>query len=352
MKETQYTTADFTDQTLFIGIDVHKHSWHVALRMGRHTLKSLSLDPKPETLSSYLRTRYPGARYVSCYEAGCFGFWIHEQLCRLGIENRVIHAADIPTSDKERTYKTDRRDAAKLARELENGSLHGIYIPSMAHQQLRALWRLRFRLVGEQTRYKNRIKSFMTFFGYELPPVRSHWSRAFIEGLLELEGPDEAGRLVLQYLIESLRQLRARIARLTQELSRLVPASTLALLMSIPGIGRITALALYGELYTLERFETIAQLCSYLGLIPTTRSSGSHEDSGRLTPRRNRYLRALLIEAAWASLQSDPALLAYHLRLKGRMKSQDAIVRVAKKLARRLWRVWRSGEPYRCGVAT
>ena len=298
MKPTQYTTPDFSGQDLFIGIDVHKKHWHVALHLGQLALKSLSMDPEPETLLRYLRTHYPGARYVSGYEAGCFGFWIHERLCALGIENRVVHPADIPTSDKERTYKSDRRDAAKLARELAKGNLAGIYIPTPCEQQLRALWRLRFRLVGEQTRYKNRIKSFLTFFGYEVPPVRSHWSAAFLEGLRRLDIPDEAGRLVLDHLIESLLQVRARIAQLTRQLVRLVPKGPFMLIKTLPGIGSITALALYCEVFHPDRFPSLDQLASYVGLIPSTHSSGSREDPGRLTRRRNRYLRSLLIEAA------------------------------------------------------
>ncbi len=120
--------------------------------------------------------------------------------------------------------------------------------------------------------------------------------------------------------------------------------------MSIPGIGRITALALHCELMNLDRFKGIDQLCSYIGLIPSTQSSGDHQDPGRLTRRRNRYLRALLTEAAWVAVGRDPAMTAYYMRLKRRMKPQEAIIRVAKKLVRRIWRIWRSGQPYVCSM--
>ena len=335
---------DFSNQVLFIGIDLHKQHWRLGLRMGGLELKGISIDPNPERLQQYLQHHYPGARYVSCYEAGCFGFSIHERLLALGIENRVGHPADVPTSDKDKVYKNDPRDAGKLARELEKG-IAGIYIPTPAQQHLRSLWRLRFRLVCEQTRYKNRIKSFMAFMGYRLPEA-THWSRRFLQSLLEYEIAYEAGRLTLQTLVQALIQTRARIAALTRELSRLAPEAEF--LMSVPGVGRITALALYCELMDLNRFKSIDRLCSYIGLIPSTQSSGAHQDPGRLTRRRNRYLRALLIEAAWVAIRQDPAMTACYMRLKRRMKPQEAIVRLAKKLVRRLWCVWHSGQPYVC----
>jgi transposase len=338
---------DFSNQVLFIGIDVHKRNWRIGLRMGGRDLKGVSIDPHAARLHQYLQRHYPGARYMSCYEAGCFGFSIHEQLLALGIENLVIHPADVPTSDKDRVYKTDSRDAQKLARELEKG-LKGIYVPTPAQQQLRALWRLRFRLVGEQTRYKNRIKGFMTFSGYALPATGTHWSRAFLDGLLACDVAHEAGRLTLDTLVEALRETRARIAMLTKQLSRFTPETEL--LMSIPGIGRITALALQCELMDLARFKSIDQLSSFIGLIPSTQSSGDHQDSGRLTRRRNRYLRALLVEAAWVAVGKDPTMTAFYMRLKKRMKPQDAIIRVTKKLVRRIWSVWRSGQPYVCAM--
>ncbi len=71
---------DFSDQVLFIGIDVHKKHWRLGLRMGGRDLKGISIDPEPQRLHNYLHRHYPSARYVSCYEAGCFGFSIHDQL--------------------------------------------------------------------------------------------------------------------------------------------------------------------------------------------------------------------------------------------------------------------------------
>lgn len=352
MKTSLQSVLDFTDQVLFIGIDVHKKLWVVTLRMGQLELHTFTMDPSPEQLARYVCKHYPKARYVSVYEAGCFGFWIDRRLKELGIENRVVHSADVPTSDKERAQKEDRRDSRKLARELENGSLRGIYTPSLRWQHLRSLWRFRERLISEQTRHKNRIKGFFALYGYQLPDEHTHWSRRFLEELRRQPLSEPAARTHLAHLISALEQVRDRLAEVTRELYQQLQQETplLARWMSLPGIGRVIAIGLCCELIDPGRFKNIDHLCSYAGLIPSTRQSGEREDPGRLTRRRNRYLRTLLIEAAWVAIRKDPAFTEAYLRLRQRMNPQEAIIRMAKKLLRRVWSIARSQWHYEYGV--
>jgi hypothetical protein len=66
--------------------------------------------PDPSVLVNYLTRNFPGATYHAVYEAGYSGFWIHDQLRGKGIDCIVVNPADIPTTDKERTGKTDKAD--------------------------------------------------------------------------------------------------------------------------------------------------------------------------------------------------------------------------------------------------
>ncbi len=131
------STVSFEGQVIFIGIDVHKESWAVNLRHCHRELDKFSMNPSPETLAKHLRKNYPGAEYRSVYEAGFCGFWAHRRLCELGIQNIVINPADVPTSGKERDRKNDTVDSRKLARELENRTLEGIYVPPEDNLELR-----------------------------------------------------------------------------------------------------------------------------------------------------------------------------------------------------------------------
>ena len=91
----------FEDETLFIGIDVHKKKWSVTLRMAGSELKTFSMNPSPAELVRHVERDYPGAKYVSGYEAGFSGFWIHESLTDAGFTNLVVHPSDIPLTNKE-----------------------------------------------------------------------------------------------------------------------------------------------------------------------------------------------------------------------------------------------------------
>ena len=87
----QNTKLDFTNQSFYIGIDVHKRNWSVTIRGNSMVLKTFSMNPSPQGLLQYMKRNYPGGRYFSVYEAGYSGFWIHQQLSSFGFHNIVIN---------------------------------------------------------------------------------------------------------------------------------------------------------------------------------------------------------------------------------------------------------------------
>ena len=136
---TQINKLDFKGQNIYVGIDVHLKSWSVAILSENCCLKKFSQDPNSSALHKFLTTNYPGASYHSVYEAGFSGFWAHDELMELGINNIVVNPADVPTMMKEKLQKTDAIDCAKLARGLRSGDLIGIYIPERDKLELRSL---------------------------------------------------------------------------------------------------------------------------------------------------------------------------------------------------------------------
>ena len=102
------------------------------------------------------------------------------------------------------------------------------------------------------------------------------------------------------------------------------------------------------EIIDIDRFKKLDHLKAYSGLIPTTDSTGERDRAKGITKRRNIFLRHVLIEASWVAIRKDPALLQYYSKACLRMKGQQAIVRVAKKLLSRIRYVWKTGHPYEC----
>ena len=173
-------------------------------------LDNFSMNPDPQKLVEYLKRNYPEAEYRSVYEAGFSGFEAHRTLCKLGVKNTVINPADVPTSGRERNYKNDSIDSRKLARELENGSLTGIYIPEPENLVLRNLTRRKEQLTGNITRTKNRIHSHLYFVGVEF---RS-WSGSSLK-IMESDAEKRFDYALLSDLRELrfLREERLRVIR-------------------------------------------------------------------------------------------------------------------------------------------
>jgi hypothetical protein len=134
---------DFTNQDIYVGIDVHKKSWTVSIHLKEFEHRTFTQPPDVKILVNYLRRNFPNGNYYSVYEAGCFGYNIHSQLVGEGIKNIITNPADVPTKDKERKKRRDRIDARKLARTLKNGELEGIYIPNRENLEDRSLVRIR-----------------------------------------------------------------------------------------------------------------------------------------------------------------------------------------------------------------
>lgn len=355
---SKVSTIRFDGQTIFIGIDVHVKSWSVTLLTENNLKKTFSQNPSVMSLHNYLQKSFPGATYHSAYEAGFCGMSIHRELVKYGIHNIVVNPADVPTTDKERKQKEDRRDSRKIAKALKNGELTGIYVLSKEAEELRGLVRYRKSLVKEISRHKNRIKSFLYYHGIVIPQALEqgsrYWSGKFTQWLkgLEMSGPN--GDMVLQGTITTVEHLRSELLKINRQLRTIYKqgkhAHMLKLLCSIPGVGLVVAVTLLSELSNIMRFKNLDRLCSFVGLIPTTNSSGDKDRVGHITPRSNRALRSIIIEAAWSASRNDPALAQSYMNLCKRMKPNAAIVRIAKKLLNRIRYIMKNEKEYVCSV--
>lgn len=357
--QTQINKIDFKDQKIYIGFDVHLKSWRVTILTEKLSHKTFSQPPKPEVLSNYLLKNFPGGTYYSAYEAGFCGYWIHNRLLELGINSIVVNPADIPTTGKEKVMKTDSRDSVKIARSLRNGDLQPIFVLSSTTLEDRGLVRMRATLVKDLTRYQNRIRSFLYFHGTGYLDVfndtQGHWSKRLIKRLENLEFSDLTTKVTFITLLEQMNILREAVLKITKQVHELAKTDRyqerVKLLRSIPGIGLITAMVILTEIETINRFTNIDQLCGFIGLIPSTHSSGDTEINGKITPRGHSILRNAIIESSWTAAQHDPALNKSYHQYCRRMESNKAIIRIARKVCARISFVLKNNQSYVCSVA-
>ena len=340
---------DFTGIKLFVGIDIHLNQWTITIRSLGMELRTFSMNPSPRELYNFLNKNYPHADYSSVYEAGFCGFWSHRELLQFGIKNIVVNPADVPTTHKEKTQKRDKRDSRKLAKELAAGLLEPIYIPTMAQEALRLLSRRLLQISKSMRRTKSRIKQFLHTQGIHLPQraEMSHWSARFIAWLSSLTFDHDYCRDYLDELIDDLEQYRAKKLKHLRNTRRLMAGNTsIQYLRTVPGIGFITAFTFYTEIMDITRFPKLDHLIAFIGLIPSVRASDTKERILGLTQRCNKYLRYLLIEAAWVAARTDPTLTMTLTRLSKHKKPQQAIIRIAKKLVSRIRYVWIHQQDY------
>lgn len=351
----QVSKINFKGVPVFVGMDVHKLSWRVAFCTA-HTPPSLRpitiSKPFVANLSNYLGKHYPGAEVRIAYEAGFCGFWICHELMALGYTVLVVNPADIPTSDKERKQKEDSRDARKIARSLKENSLVGIYVPSQAALKSRSLVRERYSIAKSLRRVKIQIRSHLNFYHIETTEAGKYWSNRYINELTDIASHQSDSTLSFQLSrLNDLRSLMLRINRELRIMSRSEEFSKLySLLLSVPGVGMLTALQLITEIVDMKRFSNFDKLCSYIGFIPMTFSSSENLRVGPLTKRSNRRLRAALVESSWVAIQYDQELQLKYEQYCKRMKAQQAIIYIAKILLRKIRYVWINQEKYQKNV--
>lgn len=355
---TKIKTISFQGQNIYVGIDVHLKSWKVSIMLDTMEYKTYSQDPDEGILACYLQRNFPGGTYFSAYEAGFCGFSLHRKLKNAGIKNIVVNPADIPTTDKDRKQKEDRRDSRKIAKSLRSGDLEGIYVPASEMEELRCLVRYRKTLVRDITRNKLRVKSFLYYYGIQIPDelnsASTHWSGRFTSWLGTVKTTTVYGGTVLTEIVGTTQYLRGRLLQVERQLRELGKYGKLSrsvkLLTSIPGIGLVVAMTFLTELCDMGRFKTLDKLCSYVGLVPTTNSSGEKDKTGKITPRANKQLRNCLVEAAWRAAKQDPVLALKFIELRKRMEPNEAIVRIAKKLLNRIRYVLKNETEYVCAI--
>ncbi len=357
--QVQFTKNLFSDQSFYVGIDYHKKSWKVTIMGEQYEHKTMSQNPDPELLASYLRKHFPGGNYYAVYEAGFSGFKTCRELIELGVDCKVVHPADVPTSQKEKLLKTDKADSRKLARSLRSNEFEGVHIPDLDLEADRALVRQRFRMVKDIARTKNRVKSLLFQFGISIPDQFSlaqtrHWSKAYIGWLKDLYlEPENLRRTIDNYIRmgELQRKELLLINRQIRDLSQSpVYKDNYTLLIGIPGIGIMTAMTFLVQVGDINRFKRLDELCSYIGLIPRMHGSGEKMQTGKMVKRGRKELKIMLIEASWGAIRKDPALMLKFNELTKNMQKNKAIIRIARKLLSRMRFVLTNQQEYVLGV--
>jgi transposase len=328
-----------------IGLDLHKLQTQLCIGHEDGTFEELRIATTRDRFTAVLANYRPTRILL---EASTESEWVARHLEQLGHEVIVADPNFAPMyATRTRRTKTDRRDARTLMHACQLGAYRRAHRSSDERRHVRAELAVRDALVRTRTRYIALIKALLRRDGLRLNSTASH---LFAQRIAALDASPQL-RAELQPLLDLLAPLNAQIDAADERISALERTdAAVALLMSAPGIGAITASAVVATIDDITRFATAHQLEAYLGMVPGELSSGEKRHIGPITKAGNKRVRYLLVEAAWrilASKQTDTAALrAWAQRIVVRRGKRIAAVALARRLAGILYAMWRDNAPY------
>lgn len=310
-----------------VGIDVSKAKLDVVLLWsdGRETYRQVSNDSAGHhTLSEWLQGQGVSSVPVCLEATGRYGQAVAQHLQQQGYAVSMVNPAPVKhfAAALMKRHKTDKSDASVLARYAAQMQPTLWQPPSLLKSQLQELKRLVDDLHTDHTRVQNRL-----------------------EGL-------RAGSPARRYLEQQLRQLEQHLQEAQAELDELMNSddqlqAQCRLLMSISGIGRISAMQLLSELPDLSGFRSAHELVAYAGLCPRQHQSGSQTVHSHLSKQGNAHIRKALYFPALTAKTHNPHLRAFAQRLRAAGKAKMTVVAaVMRKLLVLVYAILKSGHPY------
>jgi transposase len=337
---------------LYVGLDVHKSFTTIGLfDPATGELSHLGDVPTGQQELTEALARIPGAQTV-VLEAGRKSHWVAAMVEPCAQAVWIVDPLEVRRLQG-RKPKTDRRDAAALARWAAQGALTPLWRPDARTMDLRELTRGRIAVVRMESKLRNMIRSLCARHGQEAPKgdLLSEKLQSWLGGM-HLGG--HAGKLLatLRGLLPLLKQAADELEESLKEEAKAHPQARR--LMTIPGIGPVLGLTMAVEIGEIGRFAGPAQLRSYSGLCPRVSASGGRTHTGPLTKAGNRWLRWSAVVGAQQianKTKVDPRLKRLLWRVTFRHGRNPAKVAVARSLLDLIWHLLSCQEDYQMRLA-
>lgn len=324
----------------WVGIDAHKKTLAVAvLSPGSNVPDEFTVDntePAIRKLARRLTKAARGREVRACYEAGTCGFTLQRRLDAAGVMCDVIAPSLIPRKSGER-FKTDRRDALKLAELSRAGVLTTVSPPTLEQEAVRDLCRCREAARADLHRVRHRLVKMLVRRGLVFDPHQRLWSVAHRRWLDALVFDNPVDRVVIAEFRLAIEQTERRLRALDQEIEKAaelpIYREHVAWLRCFRGIDTTVAMIIVAELHGVDRFDSPRALAAYLGLVPSLHASGDSARHGKITKTGNGHIRRALVQACW-QYRHRPAV---GIGLRKRREGQpERVLSIAEKAERRL----------------
>lgn len=339
---------------VYVGIDLHKTNVVLNVRTapddpGDHLEFPTKCRGRIERCFRDLAAEH---RVVAAVESVGFYQWFWKLLEPVVDELHLADASQVRAAAGRRA-KTDRNDAATIARLLSQGSLPAAYVPDEKIGRLRDLVRHRERLVRRSNSIKNMLRSEMSKLGLPGPRTLSFgtlhkWFATRYDAIPEI------ARMAIEDLGEQLGLIERQLLRIEDRIDRFIDADPelqepVDRFDTLPGVARTTAAVIHAETGGITRFDREEEVVSYAGLAPRTFQSGSQCRHGRISKAGPPILRRCLIQAAWTAVRSHEGIKRLFAKYRRTRSKKKAIVKVAAKLLTWAWAMSKHGVDFDAG---
>ena len=331
----------------YVGLDVSLETTFVSVvgERGREVWKG-KIKSTPQAIFKTIRKHAPAAVKVG-FETGALSTWHWHSLKEMGLPVVCLDARHANAALSMQTNKTDANDALGLAQILRTGWIREVKVKSMDSHLIRTMLRSRKQMVGMRTKLTNHLRGVLKTFGLVLKKASG---KSFEKRVRELT----VGRIELDQIMESMltvwRSLCEQIEVLDKALGLHAKEDDVCqLLMTVPGVGPITALCFLAAVDDPKRFKKSSSVGAYMGLTPRRYQSGEVDRKGRISKCGDAMARSYLYEAAniiltrvgrWSKLK------AWGMRIMKRSGAKKAKVAMARKLAVIMHRMWMDGTAF------
>jgi transposase len=335
----------------YVGLDVSQKETAVCVvdQSGKILFEGKA-PSDPGALARVIQKRAPDAQRIG-FETGAMASWLWHELKRIGLPVVCIDARHAHAALSVRMNKSDPNDARGLAELIRVSWYREVRVKSDDSQAIRSLLVARARLVSIRRDLENQVRSLLKEVGLLFPRAIRGPFRTKVRQLLD---DDHVLRPVVAGLLAVHEQVEREQAVFDQRVRTQAKAdATTRRLMSVPGVGVVTALAFRHTIDDPTRFRSAQTVGAYLGLTPRRKQSGEQDYNGRISKWGDRLLRTYLFEAASVLLhrtQRWSALKAWGIRLMKRVGAKKAKVAVARKIAVILHCIWTDGTSFDWGA--
>ncbi len=330
----------------YVGLDVHSRQSTICVLDGRGRKLSMQTirGGWSKVLEELGKIKKP---FAICFEASSGYGYLFERLSTIARRVVVAHPGQLRLIFRSKR-KNDRVDAEKLAKLLFLDEVPPVHVPSAEVRSWRSMIEHRRKLVAEQTRTKNGIRSLLRSQGIEAP--RGLWTRRGLSWLAAVQLATDLDTLQRDIMRERLESIASMIRRVERVLNRKGTAHPgVQLLRTIPGVGPRTGEAVVAYIDKPGRFHSNKAIGCYFGLIPKQDASGRSNRLGHITREGPSVVRSLLVEAAWQGIRRCPQIREVYERIMrdDKQRKKIALVATAHYLLRAMLAMLQTGEVWR-----